>query len=685
MIIIIGILIVFFAVSGLIAARVITSKRNNQREIKEKEKDAQEKKRREKEHKKLEEKRRSKEEEERKELEEEHRRKRKEQGLKKEEIIKTGQEAKVNESSEEKERKEKRIKGEAKIPPENRGGRSRGQINKNEIEQRQPTKPRTLNPEVVCWEKGGEWITGIEIPEEFTSPQVSQNGELLEQDPSDATIYHLRHITGTIKVKWTEGEQDKGKEIPIIKDARNYLIFKMRKEWKGLGRVIRKPTTGCYLAIVPLEWERDEKLSGSAPIVPERVQINGYKAHFFSLITSENTSIAFTNPNGERMQVKSGGSVFKLIGKEISDLHEDVGPLFCEEPPQIKTFDEQGWDNVRVIVLGEEGSGRNRWRTQFSPQKGTIEQKIPDDLANRKGGWYFIRIYNNDDDLLESMDFRFSVGLKGIQIINPEYFPKANGYENVIVKFTHEANCKVEPEERQNHNILSIRNENNLTIITVPPKPYYDKTNWIITDGDAKTKVRILMERIWWSIGKIGVVPTDWLDKSVSLSRNDFTATTEKALWVKFPRKRWISKIEVGFDQSKSRTFNVQVEEIKIAVPLRDFCNAEEIENKKEEFSLKMWASPEETKTYEAVVLKIPAELQPILPQPSPDLYSEVKKPCGKRKGKGFSKREIIESGLTIKNIKELHIPYDRRRKSSHSWNIGRLKNLEARDSEYDE
>jgi len=77
-----------------------------------------------------------------------------------------------------------------------------------------------------------------------------------------------------------------------------------------------------------------------------------------------------------------------------------------------------------VIVIGEEGSGRNRWRTQFSPQESMIDQKMPDDLANRQGGWYFVRIYDKDDNLLESMDFRFSAGLKSIQIMNLDVCPK---------------------------------------------------------------------------------------------------------------------------------------------------------------------------------------------------------------------------------------------------------------------
>ncbi len=233
------------------------------------------------------------------------------------------------------------------------------------------------------------------------------------------------------------------------------------------------------------------------------------------------------------------------------------------------------------------------------------------------------------------------------------------------------------------------------TIVTIPPRPDYDKTHWILSDGNAaKVEATVIVERIWWCVGRLGVVPANWTDHAISLSRKDFTAITDKALWVKFPRNRWISKIEVGFNRTKSRYYNVEVEKKEIAVPLRDFCDAEEIGNKQEEFAMKIWASPEETQTHEAIVLRIPAELpSPVELKPQgvqPPLWKEkkvsvfkaiVKCPSryhrGKlRQGKGFSRIEIVNAGLTMEQVKSLHIPYDKRRKSSHSWNIERLKSI---------
>jgi hypothetical protein len=620
-----------------------------------------------------------------------------------EKVSKEVQDAKARKAEKEKARKEEakekedlesRLKGEERpeLPPGKRGGRPRGLTKQLSPVPSQEPKPRSLKPEIICWNEGWKWIVGIDVPEEFESPRVTQNDELLEQDYSDELRYLLRHIEGIVKVAWAEGEQDREIDIPSMEEGRNYLIFKMRRAWKGLGRLVRRPTAGYYLIITPQKWERNEETSGIAPVAPENVQINGYKAHFFVLKQNDDTAIEFIDAKGKLIQVESARPCFQLVGKEISDSPDDMGPLFGEESPHIKTIDEREWSNVGVVVIGEEGSGKNRWRTEFIPQEGDKEQMMPDELTNRQGGWYFVRIYDNDDDLLDSMDFRFLSGLKEIRIMNSECLPGPTGYNDVTVQFVHQVNCKVEPADAEMHRALTVWQENDLTIGTILPKPDYDKTHWILRDGEAETKVTVLVERIWWYVGSSAEVPANWTDKTVSLSRKDFTAITDKALWMKFPRKRWISQIDVGFNRTKSRNYNVEIEKEEIAIPLRDFCDAEEIENKEKAFAMKIWFSPEVTQTYETIVLQLPTELSPPVIQElppveaeslpvisPPKLYAKPKSCQGKRENKGFSRNEIDDAELTMEDVKRLHIAYDKRRKSSHSWKIERLKSITNR------
>ena len=692
---------VLFAVSGVIATKVIINMRKRRREVEEQQRFEESRLKAEEERERLYEETQRKakeeeqkclavelqkakeecrriEEEERCKLQEEPRRVETEQPQHKKEP--QGAEETCKRAEEESVQKEKQER-----PPIERGGRPRGLTQQSEIKQPPAAKPKSLKPEIICWNERWRWIVGLEVPEEFESQCATQNDELLEQDITDESRYRLRHTEGTVKVTWNGGEKD----IPLVGEGRNYLIFKMRRDWKGLGRLVRCPTTGYYLAVVPQGWKRDEEVSGGAPVTPENVQLDGYKAHFFGLRQNGDTPIAFIDANGERIQVEFGSSRFQLVGNEIFDSSDDMGPLFGEEPPRIKTIDEREWNNVRVVVVGEEGSGRNRWRMQFFPQESAKLQRMPDELTNRRGGWYFVRIYDNNDNLLESIDFRFLIGLKDIRVENHDCLPSANGYEDVTVRFLYQNGCKVELKDEDKQYALEIRRESALTIVIVPPKPSCDKTHWILQNGDAEVEITVLVERIWWCVDRIRVVPTEWMDKPISVFRKDFTAITDKALWMKLPRARWVRKIDVGFNRTKSRSCPVEVEKKEITIPLRDFCDTEEIENRQEEFTMKIWAQPEGTKTYETVVLKVAAE-QPSQEKPKPQrveriiqkrekaslLQPKVKYHHGERKGKGFSINEVTKAEMTMGNAKHLHIPYDKRRKSSHSWNVEMLKDI---------
>jgi len=582
--------------------------------------------------------------------------------------------------------KKEEARGRERRSPIKRGGRRRGSTKRHKIEKTPGTKPRSLKPEIVCWNEGWRWVVGIEVPEGLETLSVAQNEELLEQDNTDELHYRLKHAQGAVKVTWTGGKKD----ISLVGARRPCLIFKMRKEWKGLGRLVRRPTTGYYLAIVPQEWKRDEDLSGHAPIVSESVQLEGYKAHFF--YQEQNTVIGFITANGERIRLESGGPRFQLVGREIGDASEEMGPLFGEQPPHIRTIDKKGWSDVGVVVVGEEGGGQNRWRMQFVPQVGVEEQKLPEEIAERRGGWYFVRIYDNNDDLLESMDFRFLCGLKDIRIESSDCLPGPNGHDNVVVQFLHQTSCEVELMDENERHALEIRRESGQTIVTIPPKPNYDKTHWILHDGEGEVETTVLVERIWWAMGMIGEVPTGWLDKAITLYRKDFTAITDKALWVRLPRLRFSRKIYLGFNPAKRRSYQVEVEKKEIAIPLRDFCDAEEIENRQEEARMMIWVQLERAKPDETVVVKLPADQPPPVKQKQQQVQKIilkeekvrllrvlVKSERGKRKGKGFSGKELTKAGIAREDVKHLHIPYDKRRKTSHSWNVENLKYITER------
>jgi len=617
------------------------------------------------------------EEEKRRKVQEEERRKVKDVHRKAEEAGKRAEEE-SRQKAEEAHSKERRL-------PHERGGRSRGPIEQPEIKQTPETKHHFLKPEIVCWNEGWRWIVGIEVSEELEPHSIAQNGELLEQDNTDETRYWLKCAEDTVKVTWAGGE----KYISVVESERNYLIFKMRKNWKEPGRLVRCPTIGYYLIIVPQEWKHDEEVSGPAPVAPESVQLDGYEAHFFYQEQNSNTVIGFITANGERVRVESESPRFQLAGTEIGDASENMGPLFSKQPSIIQTLNEEDWNGVSVMVVGEEGSGRNRWRMPFVPQVGAEEQRMPDELTNRRGGWYFLRIYDKDDNLIESMDFRFMMALKDIHMEKSDCLPGPHGYDDVTVQFLHQTDCKVELVDKTTQHSLEIRRESGQTIVTVPPEPNCDKSHWILRDGDAEIEVTVLVERIWWAFSVMEVTPNHWVDKSITLSRKYFTATTDNALWVRLPWLRFVRKIDVGFGRAKIRSYQVEMEKKEIVIPLRDFCDAEEIEKRQVEFGMKIGFQIEGAKTYETVVIKLAAEAPPLVEPTQRQVQKSIskgEKVCllqaivksrrGKRKGKGFSKKELTGAAVAREDIKRFRISYDKRRKTSHSWNVESLYHI---------
>ncbi len=509
-------------------------------------------------------------------------------------------EQKADEESQEKAEKEP-------LPPGKRGGRPRGQSNESEKEQGSETKPRSLKPEIICWKEGWSWVIGIEVPEELESLCVTQNEELLERDNIDESRYHLKQADGIVKVTWTEGS----KVLSLIELNRNYLVFKMRKNWKEPGRLVQRSTNGYYLIVAPQEWERDKEISGDAPVNPESTQLEGYKAYFFYKEQKLNNTVGFIAANGNRIQVESGSPRFQLVGDEIIDASEDMGPLFGGQPPSIQSLDEKGWSNVEVIVAGEEGKGRNRWRTQFSPQLAEKEQKLPEELRSRHGGWYFVRIYDNDDNLLESMDFRFMEGLKDIKVHSYSFLPGPSGHQPVRVEFLHKPRCHIRLV-KGNPESLQIKHEDELMSAIIPSHPAWDVTDWEIRCDRQKVIVGIMIERIWWNLTEDDSLPaTELLDSPLSIRHDSINATSNTAILLWFPKPRWIQTILVGFEKSKSRPYSVEVNDRKIRIPLREFSDADEIENKTLQVLLRLWLVDRNTLEDGIVICEILPKKEP--------------------------------------------------------------------------
>jgi len=503
--------------------------------------------------------------------------------------------------------------GREPLAPGKRGGRSRASTKAQEEQLTQKTKSRRPKPEIVCWKRERQWVPAVEVPEELLeSPSfaVLQNGRLLTQDKSRQGCWRLEEAYGQVVVQWKEDEV--AREIKIALGEESYLLFKLSGQNQNQGRRVKSPSFGSYLVMVPDNWQRDDTLSGPPPVTPESVFLTGYQAHFFELEKDGDGKIAFRIPTGKSFVIESKAPQFELGGNRLNDASEDKGPLFGKTPPRIRALDEQGWKNVGTIVVGEEGMGKERWRTHFTPNSDGQEQDLPSDVADRKGGWYFLRFYDTNDDLIESLDFRFICALKEIKIPQPPPFPSGGGHGSVCVEFLHEPGCAVQPADGLTN--IQIERQDDKTILNVPPDPTYDETRWLVgLEGKSQVEVTILVERLWWGIEEERNAPSEWEDQPFTLPRDDFAATSKKALWLRLPTRRWVDKVLVGFEQPKARPYDVRVTEKALAVPFREFGDSKEVGDRTQEHFLKVWIE-RDGRFMEGVVAVIPASQLAVAP-----------------------------------------------------------------------
>lgn len=475
--------------------------------------------------------------------------------------------------------------------PLKRGGRPRAPAKAREKQAPEDTHHRRPKPEIVCWKREREWIPGVEIPDELLSdsaPEVWQNSLLLTQDESNEALWRLVDVRGQVVVRWNEDHDEPEASLSLEKE---YMIFRLGGQTQNQGHRVRLPSSGTYLVIAPRDWERDEALSGSPQWAPEAVSLSGYRAHYYSLPRNAGGKIAFHTSFGEHVVIESEAPRFELVGTLLQDASDDAVPLYGGNLPRIRASGERGWMGVGAIVVGEEGGGPRRWRTQFNPALELIEQEMPPQVAARGGGWYFLRFYDWNDDFLESLDFRFLSALKGIQILQQSPLPPEDGHTSVLVEMLFEPTLSIQASDERASKI-PVERENGKMILRIPPDPSFDETRWLMGfEGGPQLEVAILVERLWWAVCNEDVPPSKWEDMLFVFSREDFSATSRTALWIKLPRRRWVGKVFVGFMQSKARSYAVKVAEREIAIPLREFCDSQELEHEGQRQVLKLWVS----------------------------------------------------------------------------------------------
>ncbi len=456
---------------------------------------------------------------------------------------------------------------EKSISPKDRGGRPR-------VEQPERTNEEIhkesyyRKPELVCMQKDMKWYLGVEKTGNESDYEVKQNGKALTETVG---LFLIEDILGSlvIKNKSTGSEQS----INLADEQNHLLIFKLSGESIESGRLVRYATKGNYLVIVPRNWSRNEEKSGIAFLQPCDCSLDEYQAHFFHLDSESDSRIAFWNSDGEEIENLKGNLQFDLNGNELCDANEEMGPLFGNGELTLVSNQPATIEKIKTIVIGEEGNDiPNRWKKEFKSIIVARQINVAEQLNGRTAAWYFLRMYDSEDKLIDSLDFRFVPNLEKIVVAEHSIFPNENcGHLSVKVVFEccDAGACDLELVEPNTALKITKLNEKQIEII-IPSRPIFDMTKWKYkSKTNSQVHLSLLVERVWWNVSSDE--DRTWKDLPIGLSRDDFRATSESKLSIKLPRKRWTDKVRVGFNVSKAREYPVKVDDEVVEIPLNHF------------------------------------------------------------------------------------------------------------------
>ena len=415
--------------------------------------------------------------------------------------------------------------------------------------------PFTVKPELMCGRPKGSilWHLMLAMPDDSQIEAVQQDGGPLWTSDDNRSIPSFR---GSISVSDRLGDQV---DVPLFNDKP--LIFKMRSNWDGNGRRVKAITIGYFIVIVPSHWRR----IGHPPVEHGNCLDAGFKAHYFH---RNRDSQSNDEPDGfKEWPATLEDSKFMLAGNRIFD-DSPRGDLFGGAVPKLLCPPDVVW--AQVGSAERDGwPGRN-----FRPQK----EGLVDILNGHQGGFY-IRVYDQDNSLIDSGEFRFLENLHEIRINGKLYTdrmfipPSPTGHTSTAVKFVRSGSAFVRPKLDVDSAHAEVQTDG--TIVAAPDRQG-DNIQCSLDSGTHSVSITLDLPRVWWQSERANGNTDNWHDQALTMSRREFRerASAGEAILIHMPRR--IRSVSAGFGKELPATYSNERTGCKI--PLDDFLDYPQID-----------------------------------------------------------------------------------------------------------
>jgi len=199
-------------------------------------------------------------------------------------------------------------------------------------------------------------------------------------------------------------------------------------------------------------------------------------------------------------------------------------------------------------------------------------------IAARRAGWFSVRCYDAQDDLIESLPFRFAASLERLEIESPsqDALPGPNGHEETIARIIHDDRARISLAGTT----TAVRLERAAwgTLVRIHPVPDGDRTRWRLEAERGVVEFSVRVDRIWWAIARESMPENrlEWTAVPASLRRDDLAAASSRVLHVRLPGTEWAAS--AGVREESTLPMKSSKESSVWSLALRNLTDRRELE-----------------------------------------------------------------------------------------------------------
>jgi len=435
--------------------------------------------------------------------------------------------------------------------------------------------------------------------------------------------------------------------------------------------------------------EEDFDLATEPDVIEEIWIWDKYRPMF---ITLKNTNeLVIKNRQTEEEEKIPCELSYSIEGEEvIEDDFKEQSPLFAGKSIKIKApaINPSGW----MIWIQNKQAGYKVITKNWTGDE-PLELKLPDNLPCECGEFQIDICEQEDRIPIETLFFRY---IPFVQLEFPRDLiipdPKI-GHKKEFGKILLEKDFQdwvLKTDEKIQYKYI----ENGYQIELLPEKDTLRFSFMKQNKPETETNFKITIPRLKWKTSE----NITWFDKSLQIKRDELIAGTDFYLTV------CTNDFDTKYDLSAILETNGQrLQEAKFIrkgmvqnLLLNQFYDTIQKNNDKIMLRTEIRNAINERLLNQVDIIHLPEitkEKSKSKPQKQTDLSKPpnkkkdiinmrpyVKGGSGMKKGRGFSRQEIIEASVTLNDIRCLHIPFDKRRKSTYLENIEILKSLTGDD-----